>query len=226
MARYLLENDAWKLLRGEVAKKPLASDAKVLNIACEFDLVPVFLRGSVSESNVYGVEINREIVARVPNISYCDVDHDAFPFPDASFDLVVSIFGIEHFQTANVFKEAKRVLKPGGRFVFLVPNGLYPAFLVNRIFGEGFAKFWYKSVAKSTYSPHKAYYKFNRLGTINRASRDAGFASSDLTFFGPSNILLYFQNHKILQGLATVFEWVLTNPLFFRFKPYIVAVLS
>ncbi|MEZ4216615.1 MAG: class I SAM-dependent methyltransferase [Myxococcota bacterium] len=44
-------------------------------------------------------------------------DAEALPFPDASFDVVVSRLAAHHFPRAAVFaREAARVLRPGGRF--------------------------------------------------------------------------------------------------------------
>lgn len=52
---------------------------------------------------------------------------EALPFPDARFDLVVSVAVLEHVQdTQQVVRETFRVLKPGGYAMFEVPNYMYP----------------------------------------------------------------------------------------------------
>ena len=57
----------------------------------------------------------------VGNVETKVADAQLLPFPDASFDLVTSRFGVMFFaDTARALGEIKRVLKPGGRAVFLV----------------------------------------------------------------------------------------------------------
>ena len=54
-------------------------------------------------------------------ISWRKADAQALPFEDASFDLVCCQFGVMFFPNRpSGYREAKRVLKPGGRFVFNV----------------------------------------------------------------------------------------------------------
>lgn len=48
---------------------------------------------------------------------------ERLPFPDASFDVVTSLWVLEHVEhPETVFKEVHRVLKPGGFFAFVTPN--------------------------------------------------------------------------------------------------------
>ncbi len=51
-------------------------------------------------------------------------DAQVLPFADASFDLAVSAFGAIPFvaDSAGAMREAARVLRPGGRFVFSVTH--------------------------------------------------------------------------------------------------------
>ncbi len=48
-------------------------------------------------------------------------DAQALPFPDGSFDAVLCQFGVMFFpDRATAYRETKRVLRPGGRFLFSV----------------------------------------------------------------------------------------------------------
>jgi SAM-dependent methyltransferase len=53
-------------------------------------------------------------------VSLVQCDGAALPFADASFDLVFTAYGVVPFvaDSAGVMREAARVLRPGGRFVF------------------------------------------------------------------------------------------------------------
>src|SRR6202047_476079 len=54
-------------------------------------------------------------------LSWRKADAQALPFEDAAFDLVCCQFGVMFFPNRpSGYREAKRVLKPGGRFVFNV----------------------------------------------------------------------------------------------------------
>lgn len=226
MTTYLFARDLEKLLRDEIAEFGLSRGAKVLNIACERNLVHTFFPDTIARENVFGVEINRAIVAEIPNVKYCDVDTDAFPFPDATFDCIVSAWGIEHFKTANVFVESFRTLKSGGKFIFITPNRLHPIFFLSRLFGGKFAKWYYRSILRSSYTPHQAYYHFNTVGAIRRVADTTHFHVARLIVFGPAIILYYFSFSRLLQRIVTFVDYCMTNRFLGRLKPYIIVVLE
>ncbi len=75
--------------------------------------------------NIDCLDIAEETFAlRDPRVRF--TRHDVIrplPFPDAHFDYVFSIEGIEHFENPWTFaRELCRVLKPGGRLIISTPN--------------------------------------------------------------------------------------------------------
>jgi ubiquinone/menaquinone biosynthesis C-methylase UbiE len=61
-------------------------------------------------------------------------DGEHLPFASESFDLIVCLWVLEHIERPDdVFGEVRRVLKPGGHFVFLTPNLRNPMLLLNRL---------------------------------------------------------------------------------------------
>ena len=58
----------------------------------------------------------------------------ALPFPAESFDVVIALWVLEHLsQPERVLAEVRRVLAPGGHFLFLTPNARHPLILANRL---------------------------------------------------------------------------------------------
>jgi ubiquinone/menaquinone biosynthesis C-methylase UbiE len=62
---------------------------------------------------------------KVSRVSWQQADAQTLPFPDASFDAVVCQFGAMFFpDKPKAFGEARRVLKPGGRYLVSVWDSL------------------------------------------------------------------------------------------------------
>jgi ubiquinone/menaquinone biosynthesis C-methylase UbiE len=62
---------------------------------------------------------------QAPNLRWRQADAQALPFENGSFDAVVCQFGVMFFpDRLSGYREALRVLKPGGRFLFNVWNAL------------------------------------------------------------------------------------------------------
>ncbi|MGZ6299741.1 MAG: class I SAM-dependent methyltransferase [Candidatus Limnocylindria bacterium] len=59
---------------------------------------------------------------------------ERLPFAAASFDLVVCVWVMEHLEDPETtLREVRRVLRPGGHFVFLTPNLRNPLMWLNRL---------------------------------------------------------------------------------------------
>ena len=68
------------------------------------------------------MQAGRESVVTAPNAAFAQSDANALPFADASFDLATCRLAAHHFtDVAAAFRDVRRVLRPGGRFV-LVDN--------------------------------------------------------------------------------------------------------
>jgi SAM-dependent methyltransferase len=58
---------------------------------------------------------------------------ETLPVRDGGFSLVIGLWVLEHLaDPASALREIRRALAPGGRFIFLTPNGLHPLVMANR----------------------------------------------------------------------------------------------
>jgi len=94
-------------------------NGKILDLGCGTS----FLYRFSNWNNLIGIDISKEMVSyslKFNKNTYV-ADMEDIPFKDNSFESLVSNFSIHWSDINKTFKEAKRVLKPGGRFVFNIP---------------------------------------------------------------------------------------------------------
>lgn len=59
---------------------------------------------------------------------------DRLPLKDSTFDVALAIWVLEHLaDPAALFADVSRVLRPGGRLIFLTPNRRHPLIMANRL---------------------------------------------------------------------------------------------
>jgi ubiquinone/menaquinone biosynthesis C-methylase UbiE len=114
----------------------IAAGHRVLDVACGTGIVARAAADRVApDGSVTGLDLNQAMltVARRirPDIDYRQADAAALPFPDASFDVVVSQMALMFFpDRPAAVREMARVARPAGTVSVLVPGELrtQPAF--------------------------------------------------------------------------------------------------
>ncbi|GGH64054.1 hypothetical protein GCM10008014_42050 [Paenibacillus silvae] len=110
----------------------LVKNKSVLDAACGEGYGSFLLSNSASK--VIGVDIDLETINHAKkkyvknNLEYFIASIDHMPFPDQSFDIIVSFETLEHVdeQTQLSFlKEVRRLLKEDGTFIISTPNKKY-----------------------------------------------------------------------------------------------------
>lgn len=103
-------------------------DAHVLDAACGEGYGAALL--AQFADRVVGVDISEDAVAHArqrykgfPNLEFETADVTCLPFPDSSFDRVVSFETLEHLQEQELLlREFRRVLKPEGLLILSSPD--------------------------------------------------------------------------------------------------------
>jgi 2-polyprenyl-3-methyl-5-hydroxy-6-metoxy-1,4-benzoquinol methylase len=83
-----------------------------------------------------GVDISADFVKKNIGLDQIKISNlEKLPFADESFDVVVSLWVLEHLEHPDqVLSEVNRVLKPGGVFLFATPNkNFLPLFAVKAL---------------------------------------------------------------------------------------------
>jgi ubiquinone/menaquinone biosynthesis C-methylase UbiE len=166
------------------------------------------------DPNVSGIELYNGDLARTTLEDHC-------------VDLIMCRSVMEHVEDPTaVYKEMYRILKPGGRFIFLtanlwdyasivammVPNRLHP-WIVS------------KTEGRAEHDVFPTQYRTNTKRAVERWSRESGFEIEDFQYLGqyPS----YFMFNGFLFWLATGYEKLITKVEFLQFlRGWIFVVLK
>lgn len=108
----------------------------------------------------------------------------AWPTPDASYDLIVADFVLEHVDDpTNMAREAFRALRPGGAFVFRTPNMWHYVTLASRLTPHWFHErvaHKVRALEAGTHGPYPTFYRANTAGAARRHMSGAGLREEEL----------------------------------------------
>jgi SAM-dependent methyltransferase len=100
---------------------------RILETAAGTGIVTAALASALPGADIVATDLNPDMLAVAegkldsPRVSFAPADAQSLPFPDAAFDLVVCQFGAMFFpDRVAAYREARRVLRPGGPFLFNV----------------------------------------------------------------------------------------------------------
>jgi ubiquinone/menaquinone biosynthesis C-methylase UbiE len=177
----LVAEDCYRLL----LLKEVNSETEWLDLGCGRQILRDWLPdGKASQvalseraQRLVGIDRVADDVSRNPYVREKVVgDFLTLPFPDASFNLVTAQMVVEHVERPlELLREVKRVLRPGGKFIFLTPN-----FLNYQVFAASFIPDALKKRIvrylefRDEGDIFKTYYNMNTRNKIASMARAAG----------------------------------------------------
>ena len=186
-ARYRAMRPGWSS-SGEqfeaLVRSHLTPDSRVMDLGCgRGGVVELFWR-NVKLATGLDPDVSSLAEHRAHNMPVVRGRGEQLPFAGESFDLVVCIWVLEHLRSPEaVLREVRRVLRPGGHFVFLTPNLRNPLLAFNRL-GRALPQLQRRLVPK-LYGRVEAdtfpvQYRANTAGTIRTLAQRSGLTVADL----------------------------------------------
>jgi SAM-dependent methyltransferase len=120
----------WPMVRNML---PAMEGLRVLDLGCGFGWFARWAR-TMGAAQVLGIDLSEKMLARAraetqdPGVTYRLANIEHLELPDASFDLVYSSLALHYIEDFGAMCVAiRRVLVPGGHFVFSVEHPIYTA---------------------------------------------------------------------------------------------------
>ncbi len=174
--------------------------------------------------HIYGIDSDEEAIEKNTTIKNKIVGFaDKMPFADNFFDLIILTWVIEHLNNPHqIFKEAHRVLKPGGKIIFLTPNvwnyNVWIIRVIPNIFHKPLVSYFYNRQENDTY-PKK--YKLNSIGKIDKILLPIGLKKCQIILNGDPS---YISFNRSLFKFACLVEKLLDKKAFNFAKVHIIGV--
>ena len=111
----------------EVLKVTEPTEGPILDIGCHSGTFTQVILSKAGTKQIYGIDVSNSAIAlakkRIPYGKFEVGDAAKLPFKSDFFELVYCLEMLEHVDDpVAVLKEARRVLKKGGKMVLLVPS--------------------------------------------------------------------------------------------------------
>lgn len=208
--RYRAFETRWddRLLRAAVLRE-IGPDKDLLDLGAGAGIVPEMnFKGHARR--VCGVDPDPRVAAN-PNLDDGrEGIGESIPYADASFDVVVSDNVLEHLDDpVSVFREVRRVLRPGGVFLAKTPNRWHYVAIGASITPHSFHRKFNEARGRASVDTFPTRYRANSRGQLARIARDAGLELVSVDFF--EGRPEYLRRWGALYLLGAAYEWIVNS---------------
>jgi Methylase involved in ubiquinone/menaquinone biosynthesis len=151
---------------------------------------------------LHGVDVSDEVRGNRA-VRFAHVyDGTELPFADSTFDVCVSNYVLEHVaDPGRHFKEVRRVLKPGGVYLFRTPNFWYYVSLISAVVPHRIhtaVANRLRSLGPESHEPWPTFYRANSTRALRREGADASLDLETCELierepsYGRASALLFF----------------------------------
>lgn len=198
----------YRIFEREV-ERHILPDKTLLDAGCGRN-APVLQRFRGRAARLVGIDLV-DFPSDVNGIELKNTDLASTGLEDSSIDLIMSRSVMEHVENPRaVYREMFRLLRPGGRFVFLTANFWDYASLVARVVPNRFHP-WIvsKTEGRAEEDVFPTQYKSNTRRAVRRWATESGFEIETFRYLG--QYPCYFMFNGVLFFLATGYEKLITR---------------
>jgi SAM-dependent methyltransferase len=149
-----------------------------------------------------GVDVSDELLGNRALSDAHVFDGVRLPFDDESFDGCVSNYVLEHVEDAEShFREVRRVLRPGGTYLFRTPNLYHYVAVASRLLPHivhtGIAN-RLRALPADAHEPWPTFYRANTVSRVRRLATGSGLTVAQLVlvekepYYARSSRLLFY----------------------------------
>lgn len=150
---------------------------------------------------------------------------DRIPYPDGQFDVVIANNVLEHLEhPVEVFREIRRVLKPGGTFIAKTPNRSHYVPLIARLTPTAFHRFYGALLGRDKEDTFPTVYLANSRAQLEALAHSAGMQVEAITLIESRPEYLRINPVSYLLGIAYE-RFVNSSALFANWRVVLIAQL-
>jgi SAM-dependent methyltransferase len=191
----------------------LRPEHALLDVGCG-STAPVLRKFREACDRLVGIDMV-DLDVEIPGIEFYRGDLARIPLPAASVDVIMARSVMEHIEDpAPAYRELVRVLRPGGRLVFLTPNLWdYASLAACVIPNRWHASLVAKMEGRDEEDVFPTHFKTNTFGAVKRWCHESGFELESFQYLGQYPAYFMFNGFLFILGtgyekLISRFEWL------------------